>query len=60
MVSYPTYSLTTFSSKISQEEWDQITNDPQKPLTNKSISGEYPPGSVFKPFSAFSFFNNGL
>ncbi|MDX8336482.1 penicillin-binding protein 2 [Candidatus Cetobacterium colombiensis] len=60
MVSYPTYSLTTFSSKISTEEWNEITNDPRKPLTNKSISGEYPPGSVFKPFSAFSFFNNGL
>ncbi|MGL4673082.1 penicillin-binding protein 2 [Cetobacterium sp.] len=60
MVSYPTYSLTTFSSKISQEEWNQISTDPRKPLTNKSISGEYPPGSVFKPFSAFGFFNNGL
>ena len=60
MVSYPTYSLTTFSSKISQEDWEKITTDPRKPLTNKSISGEYPPGSVFKPFSAFSFFNKGL
>ncbi|MBC2851245.1 penicillin-binding protein 2 [Cetobacterium sp. 8H] len=60
MVSYPTYSLTTFSSRISQEEWAEITNDPRKPLTNKSLAGEYPPGSVFKPFSAFSFFNNGL
>lgn len=60
MVSYPTYSLETFSSKISQDEWNTITNDPRKPLTNKSIAGEYPPGSVFKPFSAFSFFNNGL
>ena len=60
MVSYPTYSLTTFSSRISQEEWAEITGDPRKPLTNKSLAGEYPPGSVFKPFSAFSFFNNGL
>ncbi|MGL5918832.1 MAG: penicillin-binding protein 2 [Cetobacterium sp.] len=60
MVSYPTYSLTTFSSKISQEEWTKITNDPRKILTNKTISGEYPPGSVFKPFSAFAFFNSGL
>ncbi|MGL6024406.1 MAG: penicillin-binding protein 2 [Cetobacterium sp.] len=60
IVSYPTYSLTTFSSKISQEEWSQISSDTRKPLTNKTISGEYPPGSVFKPFSAFAFFNNGL
>lgn len=60
MVSYPTYSLQTFSSRISQEEWSRITNDPRKPLTNKSIAGEYPSGSTFKPFSAIAFFNNGL
>lgn len=60
MVSYPTYSLTTFSSRISVEEWKKIQNDPRKPLTNKAIAGEYPSGSTFKPFSAFSFFNKGL
>lgn len=60
MVSYPTYSLKTFSSKISQKEWNSIINDPRRPLTNKSIAGEYPSGSTFKPFSAFAFFNNGL
>lgn len=60
IVSYPTYSLETFSSRISQEEWNEIINDPRKPLTNKSIAGEYPPGSTFKIFSAFSFFEKGL
>lgn len=60
LVSYPTYSLTTFSSKISPEEWKKILYDPRKPLTNKTIAGEYPSGSTFKPFSAISFFNKGL
>ena len=48
MVSYPTYSLNMFSSQISYDEWDKIINDPRKPLSNKAIAGEYPPGSVLK------------
>lgn len=60
LVSYPTYSLNTFSSQISTEEWKEIINDPRKPLSNKAIAGEYPPGSVFKVISAFSFLKKGI
>lgn len=60
MVSYPTYSLNMFSSQISYEEWDKIIKDPRKPLSNKAIAGEYPPGSVFKVVSAIAFLENGI
>ncbi|MGL4402881.1 MAG: penicillin-binding protein 2 [Fusobacteriaceae bacterium] len=60
LVSYPTYSLNTFSSQIPQEVWDAIKNDPRKPLNNKAIAGEYPPGSIFKPISAFSYLDRGI
>ena len=60
MVSYPTYPLNTFSSTIPSDLWNEILYDKRKPLTNKSISGEYPPGSVFKPFVVFSFLEAGL
>lgn len=60
IVSYPTYSLNLFSSQISVEDWNKISNDPRKILTNKSIAGEYPPGSIFKVISAFSFLENGV
>lgn len=60
LVSYPTYSLNTFSSQISQEVWDGIRNDPRKPLNNKAIAGEYPPGSIFKPISAFAYLSKGV
>ena len=43
MVSYPTYPLNTFSSTIPSDLWNEILYDKRKPLTNKSISGEYPP-----------------
>ncbi|MGL5051374.1 MAG: penicillin-binding protein 2 [Fusobacteriaceae bacterium] len=60
LVSYPTYSLNTFSSQISQEEWDAIRTDPRRPLSNKAIAGEYPPGSIFKPISAFAYLSKGV
>ena len=60
MVSYPTYSLNMFSSQILNEDWQKIINDPGRPLTNKTIAGEYPPGSVFKVVSAISFVENGI
>ncbi|MBQ3436970.1 MAG: penicillin-binding protein 2 [Fusobacterium sp.] len=60
IVSYPTFSLNLFSSQISTEDWNRISTDPRKILTNKSIAGEYPPGSIFKVISAFSFLENGV
>jgi len=60
IVSYPTYSLNTFSSQISPEEWNAISNDPRKILTNKTIAGEYPPGSTFKMISAIAFLKSGI
>jgi len=60
IVSYPTYSLNTFSSQISPEEWNAISNDPRKILTNKTIAGEYPPGSTFKMLSAIAFLKSGI
>lgn len=60
MVSYPTYSLNTFSSSIPADVWNSILYDKRKPLTNKAIAGEYPPGSVFKPFISFGFLESGL
>ncbi|WP_427170253.1 penicillin-binding protein 2 [Fusobacterium nucleatum] len=60
IVSYPTYSLNTFSSQISPEEWNLISNDPRRILTNKTIAGEYPPGSTFKMISAIAFLKSGI
>jgi penicillin-binding protein 2 len=48
MVSYPNYENNRFSQAISGYYYEQLTADPWKPLLNKAVSGEYPPGSVFK------------
>jgi len=46
--SSPNFDPNLFTTSISQEEWDKLINNPMAPLVNKSISGEYSPGSTFK------------
>lgn len=48
MVSRPVYDPNWFVHGISSENWNSINNDPNYPMNNKVISGEYPPGSTFK------------
>ena len=48
MVSRPGYDPNWFVHGISSKNWNSINNDPNFPINNKVITGEYPPGSTFK------------
>jgi penicillin-binding protein 2 len=48
MVSHPSFDPNDFAKRIDPKEWDQLTNDPMKPLMNKAIQAQLAPGSVFK------------
>lgn len=48
MVSRPGYDPNWFVHGISSKNWNSINNDPNYPMNNKVITGEYPPGSTFK------------
>lgn len=48
MVSRPGYDPNWFVHGISLKNWNSINNDPNYPMNNKVITGEYPPGSTFK------------
>lgn len=48
MVSRPGYDPNWFVHGISSKNWNYINNDPNYPMNNKVITGEYPPGSTFK------------
>ena len=52
--SSPNFDPNLFTKSISQEEWDNLANNPMSPLVNKSISGEYSPGSTFKLIVLYS------
>ncbi|MDZ7861005.1 MAG: penicillin-binding protein 2 [Candidatus Krumholzibacteriota bacterium] len=58
--SYPTFDPNLFSSGVSGKRWRQLNDDPDKPLFNRSVQAEYPPGSVFKPVVGYAALNNKL
>ena len=49
MVSLPSYDNNLFARGISSDEYQSIILDKNLPLLNRSIAGEYPPGSILKP-----------
>lgn len=48
MVSKPAFDPNLFARGITEEEWRSLTGDPLRPLANKALQGQYPPGSTFK------------
>lgn len=48
MVTYPTYENNRMARFIPTHYYNQLSQDPRRPLLNSAIQAEYPPGSVFK------------
>ena len=60
MASSPTFDANKFVHGISYDQWNNLINNPKKPLLNKSIAGLYPPGSTIKPIVALSALENDI
>ncbi len=43
-----------------REAFRKLATDPLKPAVDKTVSGSYPPGSTFKPFTALAALEKGL
>jgi penicillin-binding protein 2 len=48
LVTLPTYDDNAFAAGISGAEFRGLVSDPNKPLTNHAIQGQYAPGSTYK------------
>lgn len=48
-VSLPDYDPNLFVPGISHESWDQLSKDAGHPLLNRCLTGQYTPGSSYKP-----------
>ncbi|HKS88684.1 MAG TPA: penicillin-binding protein 2 [Stellaceae bacterium] len=54
LVSSPSFDPMLFSSGLTPSAWQELSNDPRKPLVDKALGGVYPPGSTFKPVVALA------
>ena len=54
LASRPTFDPNLFALSIKPNEWQTLVEDPLRPLTNRALRGQYPPGSTFKPFMALA------
>ena len=58
-VSKPTFDPNLFVDGIDPKTWDELSNDPDKPLLNRALRGTYPIGSTYKPFLALAALETG-
>ena len=60
MVSKPSLDPNKFAGGIQREDWRALRENPLKPLQNRAIRSQYPPGSIFKIGMAFATFSEGV
>lgn len=60
MCSTPPLHLQEFVGGISSTAWNKLLNNPLNPLLNKTIQGQYPPGSTFKIVTALAAISEGV
>jgi penicillin-binding protein 2 len=52
MASQPSYDPNDFAVRISNREWQDLNEDPERPLLDRAIQAQLAPGSVFKVLMA--------
>ena len=60
MVSSPTYDPRMMTGRMRSKNHRALQQNVWKPLLNRSIMGQYPPGSTFKTSQALTFFTEGI
>ncbi|AHD08559.1 penicillin-binding protein 2 [Phaeobacter gallaeciensis] len=60
IASSPSFDPNLFVRGISVADYRMLTEDPYRPLANKSVQGTYPPGSTFKMITALAALEEGL
>lgn len=60
MVSAPSYDPSLLVGRLRSVNFPILSNDPQKPLFNRAIQAQYPPGSTFKTINALIGLQEGI
>jgi penicillin-binding protein 2 len=60
MLSSPSFDPNKLSSGLTQKEFNTLSKNKNKPLFNRAIAGQYPPGSTIKPMIALGALEMGI
>ncbi len=60
LASKPGFNPNLFVEGISTSDYQALQSSPDNPLFNRTIRGQYPPGSTLKPFVALAGLETGL
>ena len=60
IASSPSFDPNLFVRGISVADYRGLTEDPYRPLANKTVQGTYPPGSTFKMITALAALEAGI
>lgn len=60
MVSTPSFDPNAFNKGLSVKEWRSLSSNPKAPLSNKSVAGQYAPGSTYKMVVALAALEKGV
>lgn len=60
LVSSPSYDPRLLEGKKRSKAHRVLSRDPWKPLLNRAIMGQYPPGSTFKTSQGLTFLSEGI
>ena len=58
--STPAYDPNDFTGGVEAALWSRLTSDPDNPLMNRVIQGQYAPGSLFKVVMALAALEEGV
>ncbi len=60
LASSPSFDQNHFAIGMSHDQWDTLISNPFRPMENKAIQGEYPPGSTYKIITAIAGLEEGV
>lgn len=60
MASAPSYDPNPFVTGISTKAYQALINSPERPLFDRALRGQYPPGSTVKPVYGIAALDSGI
>ena len=60
LASSPSFNQNAFVGGISRDKWASLISNPFRPMANRAIQGEYPPGSTYKIITALAGLEEGV